>query len=156
MPPNNFFNNNGEKNQEDIKQSPEDRAEQAPKSLLTEEVMVINQQPMAYWGEGYIERDGRLIKQLRNNCEVSADGRWLRLDQFVAISWTGLAVPQDRFAVCLNPFEHHDYRVVYLDIDGCATELSNVLCSECLAYQKKRLFWKKLSFGGLIYNPEEY
>jgi hypothetical protein len=156
MPSGDFFNDNANKNQADIKQSPENRAKQPPKSLLTEEVMVINQQPIVFRGEAYIDRDGRLVKQLRNNYELAADGRWLMLDQFVAISWTCLPVPHDRFAVCLNPFEHHAYRVVYLGIDGDLTDLRNVLCSECLEYQARRLFWKELLLGGLIYNPTEY
>jgi hypothetical protein len=150
------FRSNRRKEQADIKQSPEERKNQPPKSLLHEDVMIINGQPMIVRGEAYVDRDGRPVKQQQTNYVVAADGRWLRPDQFCGMSWTGLPVPCDRIAICLNPFELHEYRPVYLDIDGAITELGNVLCADCIEFQKRRLFWRKVLLLGLIYNPEEY
>jgi len=84
------------------------------------------------------------------------DGRILPVAQFVAESWTGIPTSQDRLHSCLNPFGHHEYRAVCLEIDGFATALGNVLCTECLEVNKKRqkLWIRILTLG--IYNPEEF
>jgi len=78
------------------------------------------------------------------------------VDEFVALSWTGLLVPYDMLASCSNPFDIHAHRLVYLDIDGFVTDFGNVLCKECLERNEKRQKLKKLMCLGLFYNPEEY
>ena len=128
-----------------------------PNTLLREEVMEINGKKIEIWGENYVEKeDGRTVRQKISKNQIAADGRWLRADEFVGKSWTGLKVPKDSVAFCLNPFEEHEYRLVYLDLDGVVTELGNVLCSECWERQKNRLFWRAVLLFGLIYNPKEY
>ena len=67
-------------------------------------------------------------------------------------SWTGCPIPNDHFATCCNPWEDHGYRLVYLKVDGYATELGNVLCTECYEKNKKKKRLKNLL--GLFYDPE--
>ena len=130
---------------------------QPPNTLLREEIMDINGNQIIISSEAYVKRnDGSMVRQEKLNHQVAADGRWLRIDEFVAVSWTGLAVPKDNLASCLNPFERHDYRLIYVNIDGFLSDPGSVLCAECYEYQKRRLFWKKLLLFGLIYNPKEY
>jgi len=66
------------------------------------------------------------------------DGRYLSPERIVGESWTGLDIPEDRFAECCNPFENHEIRAVYLGIDGTVTEDGNVLCTECYEINKHR------------------
>jgi hypothetical protein len=128
-----------------------------PSTLLREEVIDIGGQEIVNWTEAYVKKeDGSMVRQRKLNHQMAADGRWLMSDEFIAISWTGLAVPRDCIASCLNPFERHAYRLVYLYLDAKVTKFGNVLCTECWEHQKKRLFWKYLLFFGLIYNPEVY
>ena len=130
---------------------------QPPNTLLREEVMNLNGQDIVSWTESFVRKeDGSMVRQTRNNHQIASDGRWVRMDEFIAISWTGLAVPKDSVASCLNPFERHGHRLVYINLDSKITELGNVLCTECFERQKMRLFWKKVLFFGLIYNPKEY
>ena len=126
-------------------------------TLLREEVIEINGQKVGIWGEDYVRKEnGQIVRQKIISYQVAADGRWLRADEFIGISWTGLALPKDSGASCLNPFEEHEFRLVYLNIDGIRTELGNVLCSDCWERQKNRLFWRVILLFGLIYNPKEY
>jgi sporulation protein YlmC with PRC-barrel domain len=126
-------------------------------TLLREEVMEINGQKVGIWEEANVKKDdGSWVRQKISKNKIAADGRWLRADEFVGNSWTGLEVPKDSIAPCLNPFEEHEYRLVYLNLDGVVTELKNVLCSECWERQKNRLFWRTVLLFGLIYNPKEY
>jgi hypothetical protein len=101
-------------------------------------------------------KDGSIKRQERTHCQSAADGRWLRVDEFIGLSWTGLPIPRDRIASCRNPFELHPFRLVYLEMDGEVTKLGNVLCTDCKEHQKKRLFWRTVGGFGLIYNPEEF
>ena len=128
-----------------------------PSTLLREEVIDIAGQEIVNWTEAYIKKeDGSIVRQRKLNHQMAADGRWLMSDEFIAISWTSLAVPRDCIASCLNPFERHVLRSVYLNLDGVVTDLGNVLCAECWKHQKKLLFWKDVLFLGLIYKPKEY
>jgi hypothetical protein len=128
-----------------------------PDTLLEERVMNINGENVVIGTEAYMEKpDGTFVRQKTTNYQIAQDGRWLPMDEYVGISWTGLTVPKDRTGHCLNPFELHDLRLVYLDIDGFVTDQGNVLCTECFEYQEKKLFWKKVLLFGLLYNPEEF
>ena len=135
----------------------QNRPDGPPSTLLGEEIIDLGGNEIVSWTEGYIKKgDDSLVRQRKLRHECAADGRWLRIDEFIAISWTGLAIPKDSIASCLNPFDRHNYRLIYLNLDGTVTELGNVLCWECWEHQEKRLFWKQLLIFGLVYNPEEY
>ena len=92
------------------------------------------------------------------NHRIAADGRRLPVDAFTAKSWTGLQIPSDKSASCLNPFDLHGFRRVYLEIDGKTTELGNTLCTECLAYYKAQIDFSNSikCLWGLLYKPEIY
>ena len=142
-----MFKNDQNKNQ----------GERAPSTHLREEVLEYAGQEVISSTEGYVTKpDGSLVRQTRLAHSLAADGRWLRASEFVAVSWTGLQVPRDRVSQCLNPFEQHPYRLVYLNLDGEVTKAGNVLCWECLETQRQRIFWKRALFFGLLYDPEEY
>ena len=83
-----------------------------------------------------------------------SSGRYIYMDIISGKSWTDLLIPNDHFAACRNPWEDHDYRLVYLKKDGHVTELGNVLCSECYEKNKKKEKLKK--WIGWIYQPEIY
>ena len=142
-------------NQDNIKRTPEEAEKRSPSSLLREEAIMINGRPVVTSTEAYVTKeDGTLVRQKQSQYQVAADGRWLPIEEFCGFSWTGLIVPQNYMAVCLNPFALHDHRPVYVTQDGGVTELGNILCSECLEYNESRLKWKRLL--PFIYNPEIY
>ena len=131
--------------------------ERPPSTMLREEVLDYDGQEVISSTEGYVRKpDGSVVRQTRLTHTLAADGRWLRASEFVALSWTGLHVPGDRVFQCLNPFEQHPSRLVYLNLDGFLTEAGNVLCRECLDTQRRRIFWKRALLFGLLYDPEEY
>jgi hypothetical protein len=133
------------------------QGERPPSTVLREEVLDYAGQEVISSTEGYVQMpDGSVIKQTRLTHSLAADGRWLRASEFVAVSWTGLQVPRDSVSQCLNPFEEHPFRLVYLNLDGYMTAAGNVLCSECIQIQRRRIFWKQALLFGLLYNPEEY
>jgi len=137
---------------------PSNGDQEPPTTLLRETAIERNGNITIVSTEGYVEKaDGSIVRQNRQNQQLAADGRWLNIDEFVAYSWTGLFVPKDRLASCINPYElHDDYRLVYLGLDGIVTDLGNVLCRECVEVQERRMLWKNLMLFGLLYNPEEY
>ena len=104
--------------------------------------------------DSLIGDDGVIQDTSSTHYETAPDGRRLKPNQFVAESWTGIPTSQDRLYSCLNPFGHHDYRPVCLEIDGLATTLGNVLCTECLEVNGNRQKLKIFTLG--IYNPEEF
>ena len=131
--------------------------EKPPTGLLREEAIDIDGAQIIISTEAYVRKpDGSVLRQKRHSHQMAADGRSLRVDEFVAVSWTALAVPQDSLGACLNPFEGHEFRPVYLNLDGYVTRRGNVLCQECFERQKRKLFWKRVLLFGLIYNPPEY
>jgi hypothetical protein len=104
---------------------------------------------------GYVRMaDGSITEIDLEHEMVFADGLVRPKSAKVGVSWSGLDVPQDKLYSCLNPFGHHEYRPVFLDVDGFATDLGNVLCTECLEANGKRKALKALTLG--IYNPEEF
>ena len=133
------------------------QGDRPPSTVLREEVLDYGGQEVISSTEGYVQKpDGSLVKQTRVSHSLAADGRWLRASEFVAVSWTGIQVPRDSVSQCLNPFDQHLFRLVYLNIDGYVTEAGNVLCRDCMEIQSQRIFWKRLFLFGLLYNPEEY
>lgn len=115
-----------------------------------EEVEVISRRTVAK-GDDLYEKEVKHKK-------LAADGRLLPVSDFTAESWTGKDVPEDRQSICLNPFEQHDTRLVYLGVDGGTTEKGNVLCSECFEFNRQRKEYAE-SFRclwRLLWNPEEF
>lgn len=128
---------------------------EAPDSLLNEMVINVNGAEIVVSTENHvIKPDQSIIKQSKTNYQVAADKRWLPVDYFTSISWSGIPTPKDREFSCLNPFRHHNYRPIYLEIDGFTTDQGNILCSECHEFNEKRKKIKKWMLWGLLYNPE--
>ena len=101
--------------------------------------------------------NGTPVEETQILCRIDELGRVVRADDVSGISWgTREPIPLDCIASCLNPFEFHDFKLVYLYRDGHITEKGNVLCTECLEWQRKRIFWKIILLFGLLYNPEIY
>ncbi|MDZ7760030.1 MAG: hypothetical protein U5L00_07235 [Desulfovermiculus sp.] len=92
------------------------------------------------------------------NTKLAADGRWRPVSDFTAKSWTGKDVPDDSQGICLNPFENHENRLVYLSVDGGITEKGNVLCSECFEFNRQRKEYAESykCLWRLLWNPEEF
>ena len=152
-----MFTDDSKKNkssQENTKRSPEDAKERPIDTMLREEAMIINGRPVIISTEAYVENDGRAVRQKQNNYQIAADGRWLPVTEFMALSWTGLLIPADSLAACLDPFDLHKHRLVYVNQDGIVTEKGNVLCTGCLEYQEWLLSWRKWTLW--LYNPETY
>lgn len=128
-----------------------------PGTWSTKKVRDVDGQPITETEEGFtVGKDGVLHETESTHYQTGHDGRRLRVDQYVATSWTGIPTPQERLYSCLNPFGHHDYRPVCLEIDGHITTLGNVLCDECFEVNKKRQkLWIKIVTLGL-YNAEEF
>jgi hypothetical protein len=128
-----------------------------PGTKTTAKVMTVDGKPITETEEGFIVgRDGVLHETESTHYQTGHDGRRLRMDQYVAESWNGIPTPQERLYSCLNPFGHHEYRPVCLEIDGLITTLGNVLCDECFEVNKKRQkLWIKIATLGL-YNAEEF
>ena len=128
-----------------------------PNTLLREESIDIRGNEIVSSTETYIRnKDNSWVRRRKVSHEIAADGRWVPVKEFGAFSWTGLAIPSDSVFSCLNPFELHVLRLVYVGLDGVVTDLGNVLCQECYEIQKKRLFYKNLFLFGLIYHPEQF
>jgi hypothetical protein len=132
-------NKKGKGNQGDIYKTPEE-AQSRLSTLQRKQVINVNGQRITISQTGYeFDRNGQPIEINEVQTVIAADGRILQPTDFGGMSWTGLAVPTDRFAECLNPFGHHDHRPVYLGIDGLVTELGNVLCNECADFNYERM-----------------
>jgi hypothetical protein len=126
-----------------------------PDTLLREESIKRGDEEIVLSSENNVVGDDGKVRRRNTTFEKqAADGRWLPLDDFAAVSWNGEAVPGDRHYSCLNPFGHHEYRVVYLEIDGFVTDLGNILCKECFEVNKSREKLKKRTLG--FYSPEIY
>ena len=142
----------GESSQDNMKRSPEDAQKRPSDTMLREEAMIINGRPVIISTEAYVDKDGRTIRQIQKNYQVAADGRWLPVTEFVALSWTGLLVPVDSLADCMNPYDLHGHRRVYVNQDGKVTDKGNILCDECLEHQDNLLKWRRWTL--CLYNPE--
>lgn len=154
MPFDGPFNKNGKNSQDDIKKTPEEGANRPLNTLLREDVMVINGKQIVISTEAYVKKgDNRMVRQMQINYEMAADGRWLKVDEFIGFSWTGHAIPNDRIGNCCNPWGHHENRRVYLNIDGFVTENGNVLCGECMERYEKQLKLEKWTLG-LLYKAK--
>ena len=131
--------NNKGKGSQEIYQTPEN-ARKRTSTFQRKQVINVNGQRIPISQTGYeLDSNGQPIEVNEVQTITAADGRILTPTDFGGISWTGLAVPSDRFAECLNPFGHHDHRPVYLGIDGLVTELGNVLCNECADFNYQRI-----------------
>jgi len=101
--------------------------------------------------------DGTPVLETQILCRFDELGRIVLADDVSGISWgTKEPIPLDCRASCLNPFDLHDFRLVYLFRDGHITEKSNVLCAECWNWQERKLFWKTVLLFGVLYNPKIY
>ena len=126
-------NNNDDYGKKSIKKPPE-RTMSRPDSTMP--IVEIIRLPN---GEEYIskkttfqknEETGHLDRVVTIMPIPDSSGRYFYPDMISGTSWTGRYIPHDHFAACKNPWEDHGYRLVYLKIDGYATDLGNVLCSE--------------------------
>ncbi|MBW2589104.1 MAG: hypothetical protein JRD71_00030 [Deltaproteobacteria bacterium] len=85
---------------------------------------------------------------------LAADGRVVSADVLVAVSWTRTPIPNDRYAICDNPWGlHKQERNIYVGIDGGIVPPNYFLCSECLERWEKRAKWRKL-LGPFMYRDE--
>lgn len=126
-----------------------------PGTLTKAKVMNVDGEPIIETREAFtIDDNGVLHETDSTHYTMSHDGRRMKVGDLIAVSWTGVQIPEDRLYSCLNPFGHHDYRLVYLEIDGFATDLGNILCTECLEANGRRQTLRLLTLG--IYNPEEF
>ena len=97
------------------------------------------------------DENGEPYQEIQELLRTDPLKRTIRNDDFEGLSWTLLPLSMDRKAECRNPWSHHIYRSVFLDADGFRTEKGNVLCSECLDYQERRIrLWRWLTLYGLL------
>ena len=149
-------NNKGKGNQDEIFQRPEN-ARKRLSTLQRRQVLNVNGQRIMISQTGYeYDANGQPIEINEVQTITAADGRILPPTDFGGISWTGLVVPHDRFAECLNPFGNHLHRAVYLGIDGLVTELGNVLCNECADFNYQRIRKALQIHMRLFVNPTIY
>ena len=163
----NFDNENNQKNpedQENIFGTPEDRENEDYQLHKTTVTRILSNAELNRMGGSlpssrvisYVV-NGTPVEETQVLCRFDELGRIVLADDVSGISWgTKEPIPLDCRAFCLNPFDLHDYRLVYLYRDGHVTEKGNVLCTQCLEWQEKRVFWKNIMLFGLLYNPEIY
>ena len=140
------FNPNGRINQEDIWKSPDEREEESCE--LHEQIVKVILSPAELAQMGgklpnsrvlYFNKNGIPVKETQILCRFDSLGRIVGADDVAGISWTGEAVPYDSATCCINPWELHAIRIVYLNRDGFITELGNVLCTECFERLKNMI-----------------
>ena len=98
--------------------------------------------------------DGVVTRQVSDSMVVAADGRMYSATDFGGFSWTNEWSPAELLVACLNPFEHHGQRLVFVGVDGGVTDAGNVLCGECFEHNKGRQALKDgwLTLRGLLYS----
>lgn len=149
-------NKGGKGNQGEIYQTPEN-ARNRISTLQRKQVINVNGQRIPISQTVYEDdANGQPIKVNEVQTITAADGRILPPTDFSGFSWTGLVVPHDRWAECLDPFGHHIHRAVYLGIDGLVTELGNVLCNECADFNYQRIRKALQIHMRLFVNPTIY
>ena len=155
---------NNPKGQEDIFGTPEDRENEnyqihkvtGKRILSNDELNKMKGNLPSSRVVSYVV-DGIPVEETQELYRFDELGRTVRADDVSGISWgTKEPIPLDCRASCRNPFELHDFRLVYMGRDGDTTDKGNVLCTECLEWQRKRIFWKIVLLFGLLYNPEIY
>lgn len=143
------------KNYDQIKKPPED-TENRPQSTLIEKRFIHFPN-----GQKFIAEDttlqknpitGQWEKIINEIPIIDSSGRYIPPDKIAGKSWKGHDIPLDHFATCLNPWEDHGYRLVYLKEDGRATDSGNVLCEEC--YEKNKKKQRLKNWLGWFYDPE--
>lgn len=118
-----------------------------------EAIQVGNEPPIPTTTEETIlNDDGTITRRKTDHKGIAPDGRIIKPEEIVGISWTGQAIPTDMLFSCFNPFGDHEYRLVYLNIDGFVTDLGNILCIECFDKNKARAKLRKWLW--MIYRPE--
>jgi len=155
---------NDPQGQEDIFGTPEDReTENHQVHKVTVRIILSNEELNKMGGHLPSSRvvfyvvNGIPVEETQILCRIDELGRLVRADDVSGISWgTKEPIPLDCRASCLDPFDLHDFKLVYLYRDGHITEKGNVLCTECWQRQKRRIFWKTVLLFGLLYNPEIY
>jgi len=138
MPFDDPFNKNGRNSQDDIKKKPGEGAKRSFNTLLREDVIVINGKQVVTRTVAYAKKeDNIMVRQMQTNYETADDGRWLNMDEFNGVSWTGPAIPNDIAGNCCDPWDHHDNRNFYLgfNVPGNGT----VICGECMERYEKQL-----------------
>lgn len=146
-----------DKNKESIKKPPEE-TENRPKGTLINKTVIRLPNGEEHLIKDTIYQQNKATGHWdRITMEIpitDASGRLISADMIVGTSWTDRLIPVDHFAACKNPWEDHDYRLVYLKIDGFATKLGNVLCTECYEKNKKKLRLRK--WLACFYAPEVF
>jgi len=145
-------------NQDNIRSRPEQR-QNIPNSKTNRRTIHVLSNGMEFTTQELLTvqnpETGEWVRLTRKNYLVDASGRFTPTENIVGISWTGLLVPEDHFCVCINPWENHGYRVVYLGVDGFITELGNILCAECFKKNEAKIKLTCL-LTKWIYNPIIY
>lgn len=97
------------------------------------------------------DENGEPYQEIQELLRIDPLGKTIRNDDFEGLSWQLFPLSMDRKSECRNPWQHHTYRAVFLEKDGFQTEKGNVLCSECLEYQERRIrLWRWLTLYGLL------
>ena len=132
--------------------------QQPPSNLLRETVKVVDGRCTVISTEDYVKgTDGYTKRQTKEFYQLAADGRELPVSEFVAISWTGLPIPRDRYVgPCHDPFKRHEneIRPVYDKVDGIVTYLGGVFCGHCLKFYEDLLKLEEKSRGTLYKAPQ--
>jgi len=112
-----------------------------PDTLLTKRVRTIDGVSETLSEEAHTEEKGSSILKVTEHMQRAADGRYLPIEYFVALSWTGLPIPSDRYkGECCNPYDlHEEPRPVYIDKDGIETDNLNILCTDCKDLYKRKM-----------------
>jgi hypothetical protein len=143
--------------QDKIKKPPEKTDNRAQSTLIEKRVIHLPN------GQEHVAEDttlqknentGQWEKITKEMPITDASGRYIPPDKIAGKSWKRNDIPTDHFVTCLNPWEDHGYRLVYLKVDGNATESGNVLCKECYEKNKKKQQLKK--WLGWFYDPETF
>ena len=149
-------NNYDDDKNKDIFRKPEETEKRPESTLIKKEIIRLPN------GQEHITKKVEFKKNESGHWEKitkvlpipDSSGRYFYADMIAGISWSGHPIPIDHFASCKNPWEDHGYRLIYMKIDGFATEFGNVLCSECYKKNQKKDRLKK--WFGWLYQTEIY
>ena len=130
---------NSMQNQDSIKQSKEDRDmdgftwnKQTGKVILKPDEVATQGWSYPASRIGTKKINGEPVEVTEYIYRYDALGREVRNDDIVGFSWTGIPIPHDMHAWCLNPFDLHEGRQIFITIDGVFTDKFNFLCLDCM------------------------
>lgn len=154
MPNDRFNNRNHGNSQEEIRKPAENTTHRAESTLLDKKIIRLPNGQEFVISITYLQKDqqGQWEKVTIELPITDASGRFISPETIVGVSWTGLGIPFDHFAACLNPWKDHGYRLVYLNIDGFISKEGKALCTDCNEKNDKKRKLKKYLFG--LYRPD--